>query len=419
MNSDITLPWHLWRPVTVEIESQGSLLKMKTVSGFSSVKVPQSHQRGKVTQFSRKSRKRMLETIARLDRRKVSWGRHRPKFITLTYEENMTDHQKAKRDLKVFVERMQERYPEFACLWRKEQQERGAIHFHLMVFGTPWLLIHTDNSGMGWQQHWNEVCGNSPDNKNSFDIEVIDSMNGVAYYVAKYMAKSDNDDQPAVEQVENKDRIAEEKQHVNADGEKVCYSHYGQQCSFVMPPATCPVGLSIVHKFSQVSTGRWWGVYGRKHMPYAPKSKKCVTVPLATLDRWLQECVQSKWASLYRSWTVFRDDAPRRHDGIYKLMAKYMVIHEDYEYKRYAGKRFAIRNSRENSYAEPWLYNLMRTVERRNKEKLVSANIEMGVGPHGTEAPAFVFRAIATKRRTVEQPKIGIGGRNFVEFGGK
>lgn len=407
MLQEMVLPWHMWRSVTVEIESQGSLLKMKPIAGFTSVRVPQSHQRGNVTYFSRKSRKRMLETIARLDRRKVSWGRFKPKFITLTYEENMTDHQKAKRDLKVFVERMQERFPKFACVWRKEQQERGAIHFHLMVFGTPFLLIHTNESGMGWQQHWNEVCGNSPDNRNSFDIELIDSMNGVAYYVAKYMAKEDGEELREVEQdvVCSGERVGAEQQ---AHDERTPYSAVGQPITQVIPNAVCPLGLSIVHKFSRRSTGRWWGVYGRKHMPWDIRSKHCVTVPLATLDRWIQECVQSGWAKLSKSWTVFRDDAAQRHDGIYRIMAPHMVLHENYEKHHREVRRFAVENSRRNSYAEPWIYDIMRVAERRTKENALRAHINEAMGPHGTERPAFVFHAVVAHRRTKDQPKISI-----------
>lgn len=331
--------WHMYRPVTVQVDVQGSLLQIQMLSGVSSIKAPDVSSRGIVTHFSRKSRKRMLDTISRMDRKKVSWGRHRPKFVTLTYDENVTDFKKAKRDLKVFVERMQERYPKFACLWRMEQQERGAIHFHIMMFGTPFLLIHSKDGDMGWQQHWNAVCGNSQDNKNSFDLEVIDSMNGVAYYVAKYMAKTDKEESASEES---------------------------------------PLGLSIVHNFSQAkgeSTGRWWGVYGRKNMPYAKQRKRCFTLPLATLDQWLREHVQSKYASVDRSWTVYRNDADDRYEGLLSIIASLSALHDDMNRKHVDAKRFFAKNWRENSFMPMNLWQKHCVVVNRNKKAMADAEI--------------------------------------------
>jgi len=67
-----------------------------------------------------------------------------------------------------------------SAVWRLEFQERGAPHFHILLFGLPFVpkgLI---------QKWWGEVIGcDRPFTR----IEAVRSWRGVLGYAAKYMAK--------------------------------------------------------------------------------------------------------------------------------------------------------------------------------------------------------------------------------------
>jgi len=163
--------------MTMTVVFQGRLIKSTSSGGFFSPN-RKAAVRGMITAFSRKSRKRMIELVSRLDDKKC----HNPHFITLTYPENMLDGQRAKRDLFTFIKRLKRIAPEISAIWRMEQQKRGAIHFHLIVWGLPYvdnLTIRT------W---WGEVIGYVGYPLNT-DIRRLKSVKQMFYYVSKYMAK--------------------------------------------------------------------------------------------------------------------------------------------------------------------------------------------------------------------------------------
>ena len=355
------MAWLWWRSVVIDVDCQGSLLKVKIVSGRHGTQPPkQSGTRGIVTHFSKDARKRMIDLMARLDRKKIAWGRHKPKFITLTYDRNMIDHKKAARDLKVFVERMQERYPRCSIIWRKEQQKRGAIHFHLMVFGVPFMEIHT-SMDTGWQDHWNQVSGNSIKNRNSFDIEVIKSMNGVMFYVSKYMAKEDT--QPPKE--------------TEYTSEKIPYGQIDQSANVNTPF----LGLSMPHIFSATSTGRWWGCYGRKNLPLATRVKRTHIIPQATFSMWLAMHVESGYASTEHSFTVYRNDALKRYDGLLRIMAMHMILHEETEYQYRKRLRRQISIESRSDYMPDFLYGIVTRIDDKKKNIIRAVERHHGMNP--------------------------------------
>ena len=64
-------------------------------------------------------------------------------MLTFTYRENMTDRAKAARDWKEFVRLYRKRFPDWQYVATIEEQERGALHFHVAVSGKQnikWLL---------------------------------------------------------------------------------------------------------------------------------------------------------------------------------------------------------------------------------------------------------------------------------------
>lgn len=147
-------------------------------------------KRSKVTSFSRQSRRRLQQMIAKT-RKDVL-----PMFVTLTYpdlfDENPT---KWKRDLRVMAERFKRAFPKGAFVWRLELKRRKsgqsmgkvAPHFHLLVWNVDYKHL------LGWfGVTWYQVVA-SGDEKHlaaGTRVERLRSSKGVACYVSKYLAKA-------------------------------------------------------------------------------------------------------------------------------------------------------------------------------------------------------------------------------------
>ena len=262
------------QPVRVEIEQQGDLLK---------VRFPLPHylsrpkedavttKRGTVKEFSRKSRKRLMEKFARLDRDEIATMRNKPKFITLTYKENMRDAKRAKTHLDTFLKVLRRISEESSGVWRMEFQERGAIHLHLIIFNLRWT------KALVLQKHWSRITGES-DVNNSLDIKNIRSMNGVIWYASKYLAKVDDESDD------------------ESDDEKL-----PSQCDMTRSLIESFLGLSMLHISPQ---GRHWGVYNAKHLPLAPLVKFRRIVTRETLVEWRKR-LPSDYASAWNPFTIF------------------------------------------------------------------------------------------------------------------
>jgi hypothetical protein len=190
--------------------------------------------RGRIYEFSRKSRKRLLEVAARL-RRDV-----KAMFLTYTYRENVTDHVRAKRDLELVLLWFRRNVPQAAALWRLEYQTRGAIHFHILLLGVSWLPPNVFNR---ITPHWHKVSGDD-----SYpDIEPVRSRKSVMGYVSKYLAYVAK---PRTDAAESFDGAASAAGGGEAAGlDSVPYSDIASSApSFV---------------------GRFWGISNRRALPLA------------------------------------------------------------------------------------------------------------------------------------------------------
>lgn len=124
----------------------------------------------------------------------------RPIFLTLTYPADYPEHWEAwKAHLKAFWKRLQRGYcyrdskgnwhdvtfDEAACIWRLELQERGAPHYHLILFNVPWLHIPWLDTA------WAGVVasGDEKHERAGTRIEWPKKWKGTVNYVAKYVAK--------------------------------------------------------------------------------------------------------------------------------------------------------------------------------------------------------------------------------------
>jgi hypothetical protein len=121
-------------------------------------------------------------------------------FLTLTYPEHYERAPEAwKRHLDLFWRRLKHgyvikrkgkpdevhRFPRASCIWRLEFQERGAPHFHLILFDVGWLWYP-------WlDKAWNDIAGGGDEKHLRAGTECTwpRKWDDARAYVAKYIAK--------------------------------------------------------------------------------------------------------------------------------------------------------------------------------------------------------------------------------------
>jgi hypothetical protein len=193
----------------------GSLITLSKEPGWEMYEGAVRSKRGCVSNFSGRSRKRMMETVAGLLTTAL------PLFVTLTYpDEWPSEWNDWKFHLATFWKRVRRKWPNASAIWKLEPQERGAPHFHLLIWGVEFMPHE-------WlAQAWFECCGinDAAHLRAGTRVERAKSVNGVQAYMSKnYMGKL----------------------------------------------VTLPEGWDNV--------GRWWGIMGRKHLPCARRVRFTIT----------------------------------------------------------------------------------------------------------------------------------------------
>ncbi len=104
----------------------------------------------------------------------------RPKFVTLTFKDLVTDVKKANYEFKKFIKRLNYKLGyKVKYVTVIEFQQRGAIHYHVVFFN----LIYMNSNDLA--DLW----------KNGFiKINAIDDCDNVGAYVSKYMTKDNDED---------------------------------------------------------------------------------------------------------------------------------------------------------------------------------------------------------------------------------
>ena len=160
----------------------------------------QQSKRGRITGFSRRSRRRLIVSLAMA--RNVSGGY----FCTLTFPDSVVAafHEPsdwgeyAHRCLDIFLKRLMRLFPHACGWWRLEFQTRKSgefegedvPHFHLLIFGLPpdgdirklrrwWSDVWANVVGSGDEQHY----------KAGTNVRKITSRRHAMNYVSKYAAK--------------------------------------------------------------------------------------------------------------------------------------------------------------------------------------------------------------------------------------
>jgi len=177
---------HIWP--FAEYVSGGSMLKM--CKGGAGRKFG-GGLRGDIKGFSYGSRRRLMLMIARLRR-----DAELPVFITLTYPADYPDPNVSKVHLNAFFKRFKRRFEEGGAVWKLEPQERGAPHFHILVWGcelselmefvpSMWYEIAGGGDILHLKWHRGELGSG-----NKHCVQKVKSFRGVWAYASKYLGKT-------------------------------------------------------------------------------------------------------------------------------------------------------------------------------------------------------------------------------------
>lgn len=177
---------HIWPqqpPAALSTALGGSLARIEFPSGG---KRPRAGggRRQTISEFSRASRRRLLQLLNSLNRNKIKL----PLFITLTYPGEFPEDPRVwKKHLQAWRRRMLRKFGRCPMVWRLEFQKRGAPHFHLLAFvDAPLAEVRGFVSGS-----WYEACGkiSAEHLRAGTNVEAVRSWAGVNAYAAKYMGK--------------------------------------------------------------------------------------------------------------------------------------------------------------------------------------------------------------------------------------
>ncbi|MDR3402185.1 MAG: hypothetical protein P4L99_06765 [Chthoniobacter sp.] len=219
----------------VRLHYEGTLIRIDGIPGWDEYENETKSKRGAVSGYSCKSRSRMLRLVASLN------AEIHPQFVTLTYPHEWDNDPLAwKSDLDTFGKWLLRVYPVASFIWKLEPQKRGAPHFHLLVYGIPFLPWQT--LAVRWAEIVNEckLPKNFPTERGKYG----------AHLFHEWVRNS----------IENRD-VAD---HILA-GVKVeaIRSHKGVMCycskKYMGKECALPEGWEKV--------GRFWGVVGRKNLP--------------------------------------------------------------------------------------------------------------------------------------------------------
>jgi hypothetical protein len=155
---------------------------------------PKRHVRGmrdRVRGFSRASRRNLLRRLASINRRAFKAFKGRIIFVSLTYpHEYPEDPELCKNHLKALRRRLQREFGTFAAFWRLGIQQRGAWHFHLLMFIGP-SFGPIDELRRFISSSWYEVTGKVSEGhlRAGTRVEAVKKWREATSYVERYMAK--------------------------------------------------------------------------------------------------------------------------------------------------------------------------------------------------------------------------------------
>jgi hypothetical protein len=181
-----------------EIEKTGKNPSISWRSGASILKTSQGSSgeqigggvRGEVKGFSANSRRGLMYDIGSIRR-----DAELPCFVTLTYPSEFPSPKQSKRDLKIFCQRLKYEFPEVCGIWKLEPQDRGAPHYHFLIWG-----VDVEQLKKFVPYAWHDVSGNGDGyhllfhlgllHNSKHCVSLVNSFRGVWAYASKYLGKA-------------------------------------------------------------------------------------------------------------------------------------------------------------------------------------------------------------------------------------
>ncbi len=154
---------------------------------------PPERKANDIRTFSSNSRRRFIKQMAKINLQMYG----KPLFVTLTYHNVYPDNSKdLQKQLNYFLTLLRTAKLRYHYVWRLEFQERGAPHFHLILFplkesNPDKLYIYKNNILKMWRTSlydWDESM-----QLFSVDVKMLKGKKHIFQYISKYAAKKDNE----------------------------------------------------------------------------------------------------------------------------------------------------------------------------------------------------------------------------------
>jgi hypothetical protein len=145
----------------------------------------------KIRGFTRESRRNLLRKLASINRGAFRAHKGRLISVGLTYpSEYPEDPMLCKRHLEALRKRLERAYGDFSAFWRLGIQQRGAWHFHLLLFVPPSFGSVGELRDF-IASSWYEICGKLCEGHllAGTHVEEVRNWKSATSYTEKYVAK--------------------------------------------------------------------------------------------------------------------------------------------------------------------------------------------------------------------------------------
>lgn len=172
-------------------------------------------------------------------------------LLTLTYRENMQDYERARKDFDKFIKRIKYNYIiDLRYLRVIELQQRGAIHFHVVIFSPEFVLIPYTDIYKLWRHGAVHI-------RKIQDIDDV-TADRIGNYLGKYLTKTKDIEKDKKIYTTSRNLKRPEKERIVIEDERmqVLYDGYLKQlANCVVYPGGSTIVKYIVQKQKKCPEG--------------------------------------------------------------------------------------------------------------------------------------------------------------------
>lgn len=187
---------YLNSPGSLVVYEQGLSVRLPDVP--SKPPGPGGARRGDITEFTRRSRTRLLRQFSRIQWSQVDAVR----FVTLTWHEGWRhQEQRPAEVLNAFLTDLRRAWPGLLYVWRLEAQRRGAPHFHLLLMWRRGAAIPSTDVVTGrCVETWHRLADPTSEAHRKYGVDVQECTDwGKTWaYLCKYCGKVNSNESAAI-----------------------------------------------------------------------------------------------------------------------------------------------------------------------------------------------------------------------------